>query len=303
MSAASSSPRSRAAGHRVTLLGRRAAGDSLAWDLADPAPRLPPADALVHAALDHAPGAYRGGEGDDPARFRRLNLDGTRALFDAAGGGIARIVFLSSRAVYGDHRRGETLRETDPPAPDSLYGEVKLAAEAALGGRGASLRATGVYGGRPHKWAGLFAAYLRGAPIAPRVATEVHGADLAAAVVLLLLGGPRRRRLQRLRPPARPPRPARPRPGPDRLPAPPPPRAEGPPPGIMDTARLVRSAGGPAARRGSTPSSPRSSAGGGRLQGLRDQRAGARPFPAGGFRLGRRPCPTPPAPSSACART
>ena len=68
--------------------------------LADSAPRLPPADALVHAALAHVPGAYRGGEGDDPARFRRLNLDGTRALFDAAGG--ARVVFLSSRAVYGD---------------------------------------------------------------------------------------------------------------------------------------------------------------------------------------------------------
>ena len=97
----------RAAGHRVTLLGRRP-GDH-PWDLAETRPRLPPADALVHAALEHVPGAYRGGEGDDPARFRRLNLDGTRALFDAAPD--MRVVFLSSRAVYGDRRRGETLRE------------------------------------------------------------------------------------------------------------------------------------------------------------------------------------------------
>jgi nucleoside-diphosphate-sugar epimerase len=170
-----------AAGHRVTTLGR--AGD-VAWSLDDPVPRLPAADALVHLALAHRPGAYRGGEGDDPASFRRLNLDGTLRLFDAAGG--ARIVFLSSRAVYGDHRRDEILRETDAPAPDSLYGRVKLKAERALGPRGASIRATGVYGG--DKWQALFAAYLRGEMVAPRVSTEIHGADLAAAVVLLVEG-------------------------------------------------------------------------------------------------------------------
>ena len=170
------------AGHRVTTLGRRP-GD-VAWDLGEAAPQLPPADALVHAALAHVPGAYRGGEGDDPAGFRRLNLDGTRRLFDAVGA--ARIVFLSSRAVYGDHRRGEVLRETDAAAPDSLYGTVKLEAEAALGARGSAVRATGVYGGWPHKWEGLFASYLAGEPVAPRAATEIHGDDLAAAVVLLL---------------------------------------------------------------------------------------------------------------------
>src|SRR5690606_12121685 len=112
------------------------------------------------------------------------NLDGTRALFDAAAG--MPIVFLSSRAVYGDQRRGETLREDDEPAPDTLYGEVKLAAERALGQRGAALRATGVYGGQPHKWEGLFAEWLAGNPVTPRIATEVHGRDLAAAVRLVL---------------------------------------------------------------------------------------------------------------------
>jgi nucleoside-diphosphate-sugar epimerase len=218
------------AGHRVTTVGR--SGD-IPWTLADPAPRLPPADALVHLALAHVPGAYRGGEGDDPEGFRRLNLDGTLRLFDAAGG--ARIVFLSSRAVYGDRRRGETLRETDAPAPDSLYGALKLQAERGLGSRGAAIRATGVYGGG--KWQPLFAAYLAGKAVAPRAATELHGADLAAAV-LLLLAAPDTgafnasdlfldrhdllARVQRL----------------TGCPHPPPPRAEGPPPGVMACDRL-----------------------------------------------------------------
>jgi UDP-glucose 4-epimerase len=220
-----------AAGHRVTLLGR--GPDAHAWDLADPAPRLPPADALVHLALAHVPGAYRGGEGADPAGFRRLNRDGTLRLFDAAGP--ARIVFLSSRAVYGDHRRGETLRETDLPAPDSLYGTIKLEAERALGPRGAAIRATGVYGG--DKWRPLIAAYLRGETIPPRAATELHGADLAAAVLRLLAvrdAGPFNAsdllldrhdllaRVQSL----------------TGCPHPPPPRAEGPPPGVMACDRL-----------------------------------------------------------------
>jgi nucleoside-diphosphate-sugar epimerase len=223
----------RAAGHRCTLLGRSEGAHP--WTLAESRPRLPTADALVHAALDHAPGAYRGGEGGDPARFRRLNLDGTRALFDAAGD--MRTVFLSSRAVYGDHRRGETLREEDEPDPDTLYGEVKLAGETALAGRGVALRPTGVYGGNPHKWEGLFAAYLRGDPIPPRIATEVHGADVAAAV-LLMLDSPatgavnvsdilldRHDLLSRLRTLTA-------------CPHPPPPRAEGPPPVLMANDRL-----------------------------------------------------------------
>ena len=223
----------RGAGHRVTLLGR--GPGARPWSLAETRPRLPPADALVHAALDHAPGAYRGGEGDDPARFRRLNLDGTRALFEAAGD--ARIVFISSRAVYGDHRRGETLRETDTPTPDSLYGEIKMAGEQALGPRGVALRPTGVYGGRPHKWEALFAAYLRGVPIPPRLASEVHGEDVASAV-LRLLGDTatgafnvsdilidRHDLLARVR-------------ALTGCPHPPPARAEGTPPGIMATDRL-----------------------------------------------------------------
>ncbi len=152
---------------------------------------------FVHAAFDHVPGRYRGGEGDDPAAFRRRNLDGSVALFEAAKrAGVERAVFLSSRAVYGVQLPGVDLTERTEPHPDTLYGEVKLAAERALtamsgdGFRGVSLRVTGVYGpaapGRPHKWSGLFVDYLAGRPVEPRRATEVHGDDVAAAVLAAL---------------------------------------------------------------------------------------------------------------------
>ena len=152
---------------------------------------------FVHAAFDHAPGKYRGGEGDDPATFRRRNLDGSVALFEAAKrAGVERSIFLSSRAVYGVQPPGAMLTEDTEPRPDTLYGDVKLDAERALAAlsddrfSGVSLRVTGVYGpagrGQPHKWADLFRDYLDGHPIAPRRATEVHGEDVAAAVLLAL---------------------------------------------------------------------------------------------------------------------
>jgi nucleoside-diphosphate-sugar epimerase len=188
-------------GSSVTVLGRQPVegfdASFHSYDLAHPKPRLPAADALVHCALMHQPGKFRGGEGDDPDRFRTLNVEGTRALFQAAReAGCRHAVFLSSRAVYGDHRDGEVLHETDMPEPDTLYGEVKLAGEAALAGmctdnfQGTALRATGIYGVPPglaeHKWSSLLRDFEEGKPIAPRMGTEVHGDDLAAAIALVL---------------------------------------------------------------------------------------------------------------------
>lgn len=152
---------------------------------------------FIHAAFDHAPGQYRGGEGDDPATFRRRNFDGSVALFEAAKRArVKRAIFLSSRAVYGVQPSGAMLTEDTEPHPDTLYGDVKLEAERALAAlsddhfSGVSLRGTGVYGpagrGQQHKWAELFRDYLEGRTIAPRRATEVHGGDVAAAVLLVL---------------------------------------------------------------------------------------------------------------------
>ncbi|ARO25539.1 NAD(P)-dependent oxidoreductase [Rhizobium sp. S9] len=149
---------------------------------------------FVHAAFSHVPGKYRGGEGDDPKSFHRLNLDGTVRLFEAAKrAGTRRCVFLSSRAAYGDHPPGTELVETMLPKPETLYGQIKLDAEGALthlsapGFAGVSLRATGVYGDlTPNKWDDLIADYLAGRPVAARAGTEVHGRDLGRAVRLML---------------------------------------------------------------------------------------------------------------------
>ena len=197
-----------AAGHEVRVMTRSTVGGgtfpqgvcvvsgSLDPDI-DQSAAFEGMDGFVHAALDHVPGRYRGGEGDDPNGFRHRNLDGTVALFEnAKRAGVRRTVFLSSRAAYGTQAPGRVLEETVVAHPDTLYGQVKHAAERALDMLsderfiGTSLRVTGVYGtaapGLPHKWSGLFGDYLAGAPIVPRVASEVHGQDVAAAVRLML---------------------------------------------------------------------------------------------------------------------
>ena len=164
-------------------------------------PDLSGVDAVIHCAFSHIPGRYRGGEGDDPDGFTRANLDGSIALFEAAkASGVPRLLFLSTRAVYGSYPDGTVLTEDMAPRPLTLYGEVKWLAEQALAGLAGPdfaptvLRATGVYGpagpGQPHKWANLFADFAAGRPIAPRAGTEVHGEDLAAAVRILLSAAP-----------------------------------------------------------------------------------------------------------------
>lgn len=155
-------------------------------------------DSFLHAAFHHVDGKYRGGEGDDPAGFWRMNHNGSMSLFTAAkAAGVKRAIFLSSRAIYGDQPTGAVLFEETTPIPDTLYGKVKLETERALAALEDKmflpiiLRATGIYGtsegSSQHKWAKLFEAFEQGDEIAPRVGSEVHGADLAQAVVLLLM--------------------------------------------------------------------------------------------------------------------
>lgn len=158
------------------------------------------ADGLVHAAFDHAPGRYRGGEGDDPERFLDVNLHGSLALLTTAKHrGVKRCVLLSTRAVYdGVADRAEGLDETIRTAPTSLYGAHKAAIEAFVAAWGlgegwpiTALRPTGVYGlitpFARSKWVDLIRGALAGrAPAANRVGGEVHGADVARAVHLLL---------------------------------------------------------------------------------------------------------------------
>ena len=151
-------------------------------------------DVFIHAAFEHLPGRYRGGEGDDPDGFRRSNLEGTVSLFNAARRtGTRHVVFLSSRAVYDGVPHGTPLTEDLQLQPTSLYGEIKLAGEQALAAMNApnfitsSLRLTGVYGDlTPNKWDTLFTDYLSGRPVPVRAGSEVHGRDVGQAVLLML---------------------------------------------------------------------------------------------------------------------
>lgn len=154
-------------------------------------------DGFVHAAFHHEQGKYRGGEGDKPEEFQLRNHDGSMALFNAVKrAGVKRVLFLSSRAVYGVQEPGACLVETLEPMPDTLYGSVKLRTEQALCKLSDEnflpiiLRATGVYGPvKPplrDKWQDLFEGFETRKNIEPRVGTEVHGEDLAGAINILL---------------------------------------------------------------------------------------------------------------------
>jgi len=109
------------------------------------------ADMLVHAALEHLPGRYRGGEGDDPARFWRLNVDGSVALLKTARkAGVKRAVVFSSRAVFGTNQTGPIADDAEP-SPDTHYGSAKAELETfvrkfAKDWPVAALRPTCVYG-------------------------------------------------------------------------------------------------------------------------------------------------------------
>ena len=159
------------------------------------------ADALVHAALDHLPGRYRGGEGADLPRFLQINVGGTLALFATArAAGVGRCVFISSRAVFGSEGVPGTISDATPPRPDTNYGAAKAAVEAFVGSWGregwpiAALRPTGVYGlldpAGKSKWFGLVSQVLRGEVVEARAGTEVHGRDVAEAVWRLLIAEP-----------------------------------------------------------------------------------------------------------------
>ncbi|MBQ2259787.1 MAG: NAD(P)-dependent oxidoreductase [Loktanella sp.] len=184
---------------RFVVEEARAAGDDVMvlsrpdYSLGD-RPALDGCDALIHCAFQHTPGRYRGGEADDPAGFTRANLDGSITLFETAkAAGVARVIFLSSRAVYDGYAPGTELTEDLHPLPATLYGEVKWQAEQALaalnapGFSTASIRATGIYGPGPgHKWSTLFADFLSGRVVSAERGTELLGTDLASAVRVLL---------------------------------------------------------------------------------------------------------------------
>ncbi len=84
--------------------------------------------AVVHlAAIAHR------SVGSD-AELRRVNVDGTVRLAEAAAGFVRRFVFLSSVKVHGEDSGSGAYEEADALRPEDSYGRSKLEAERALTG-------------------------------------------------------------------------------------------------------------------------------------------------------------------------
>lgn len=155
-------------------------------------------DAVVHAALYHPAGGFRGGEGDI-VEFVQVNVVGTIRLIEAAvQAGVARFVFFSTGAVHEKILDDRPLDESHPLWPTSHYGAHKAAIEKFVHSYGlghnyaiCALRPTGVYGlAHPveqSKWFDLVSAVVRGETVVCRGGgKEVHASDVAKAAGILL---------------------------------------------------------------------------------------------------------------------
>ncbi|MGE3774142.1 MAG: NAD-dependent epimerase/dehydratase family protein [Gammaproteobacteria bacterium] len=137
---------------------------------------LAPGDVVVHLAAR----AHQGDDAAARADFRRINVDGTRGLVEAAVAmQVAQVVYLSSAKVYGERSLPDAdgtphaYTVDDVPHPIGPYGESKLAAETLLRERCAAagialtvLRPPLVYGpGNKANLHALLTAIARGVPL------------------------------------------------------------------------------------------------------------------------------------------
>ena len=156
-------------------------------------------DAVVHSALHHPGGGFRGGEGD-LVGFVEKNVLGTLELIQAACKADAgRFVFISTCAVHEVILDDRPLDEAHPLWATSHYGAHKAAIEKFVHSFGlgqgydiCALRPTGIYGlAQPitrSRWYQLVQAVKADKPIdSRRGGKEVHADDVARAVALLLV--------------------------------------------------------------------------------------------------------------------
>jgi nucleoside-diphosphate-sugar epimerase len=142
------------------------------------------ADVLVHgAAVTRAP---RG------TMFDAVNVDGTRAVVEAANRAGCRLLFVSSQAAAGTGRPDRPTREDDVPRPVNAYGRSKLAAETVVRATAAVpwtiARPSSVYGPRDRAFLPLFKLASRGISLvaaeASTCVTLIYVDDLIDALTL-----------------------------------------------------------------------------------------------------------------------
>ncbi|HET9982791.1 MAG TPA: NAD-dependent epimerase/dehydratase family protein [Longimicrobiales bacterium] len=125
--------------------------------------------------------------------YRRVNVEGSRALVEAAAAASARrFVYLSSLAAVGPSYDGRPVSTADVPRPLTQYGRTKLAGEEACRAFADTLevvvlRAAAVYGPRDRDLYRFFSMAARGVLAIPggpdRPTQLVHVHDLVDALV------------------------------------------------------------------------------------------------------------------------
>jgi len=121
---------SRDAGHDVTGLARSAPDPC---DVSDPAAVRPRVAAAAPDLVIHAAGAADVDACErDPDLARRLNVDATGQVADAAAAVGAHLVYVSTNHVFAG-TADRPYREDDEPGPVSVYGATKLAGERRAG--------------------------------------------------------------------------------------------------------------------------------------------------------------------------
>jgi len=140
------------------------------------------ADLVVHAAA-----AIRA---PTEIAFTATNVEGTRAVVEAANACGARLLHVSSAAAIGPASATAPAREDDAPHPINAYGRSKLASEEVVRATARTwtiVRPSAVYGPRDRAFLPLFRMARRGlfvSAAAPQTAfTFVYVEDLVAAML------------------------------------------------------------------------------------------------------------------------
>jgi len=182
--------RLRARGDEVWALRRQPptrGGHGIHWlrgDLTDPASLRELPAGITRLVYLPAPATR------DKAAYRAIFVDGLHHLLDALDRRkLARVLFASSSAVYGEHD-GDWVDEATPTDPPGFNGAVLLEAEQWLAKQSLPstvLRLAGLYGpGRLQLIERLRAGQLRVPRETPHWANRIHVDDAAAAVAHLL---------------------------------------------------------------------------------------------------------------------